>query len=64
MGVANASTKTEKKIAAEKVEIEVKERQWIRCFPEKEDFLYQTVLCEKDRQGRDGSWKGESKEDP
>jgi len=36
------------------MEIEVKERRWIRCpSPKKEDLLYQTVLCEKDRQGRD-----------
>jgi len=31
VGVANASTQIEKKIAAEKMEIEVKERRWIRC---------------------------------
>jgi len=31
---------------------------------EKEDLWYQTALCEKDRPGRDGCWRGESEEDP
>jgi len=29
--VANASIHTEKKIAAEKMQIEIKKRRWIRC---------------------------------
>jgi len=38
--VANASTLTEKKIAAEKMEIEIKERRWIRCSSLKKKIFY------------------------
>jgi len=33
-------------------------------LPKKDDILYQTVLREKDREGRDESWRGESEKDP
>jgi len=39
-GVENASTQTEKKIAAEKIEIEVKERRWIWCSSLKKKIFY------------------------
>jgi len=51
--VANASTQTEKKIAAEKMEIDQEEAMDQVFFSENEDILDQNVFCEKDRQGRD-----------
>jgi len=38
--VANASIHTEKKIAAEKMQTEIKERRWIRCSSLKKKIFY------------------------
>jgi len=51
---ANASTQTEKKITAERMKIEVKQRRYQVFLPKKEDLLSQTVHREKDRRGRYG----------
>jgi len=45
--VANASTQTEKKIAAEKMEIEIKERRWIRCSSVKKKIFYTKLYFAK-----------------
>jgi len=52
-GVANASTQTEKKIASEKMEIEVKERRRISCFSLKKKILFTELYFVKktDREG-------------
>jgi len=52
-GVANASTQTEKKIASEKMEIEVKERRRISCSSLKKKILYTELYFVKktDREG-------------
>jgi len=45
------------------MDIEMKERRWIKCSSLKKNILYQPVLCKKNTQGRDEGWRWESKED-